>query len=126
MVKVMLKWIKRIVLGLIVLIIVLGLLGMTYQAAATKSEQNRYPPPGQRVDIGGYKLHMYCLGAGSPTVILNSANMGTVSNWAWIQPEIGKATRVCAYDRADFRMERFESTAERYSSKCRSVAYTSQ
>ena len=101
MVKVMLKWIKRIVLGLIVLIIVLGLLGMTYQAAATKSEQNRYPPPGQRVDIGGYKLHMYCLGAGSPTVILDSANMGTVSNWAWIQPEIGKATRVCAYDRAD-------------------------
>jgi len=27
--------------------------------------------------------------------------MGTVSNWAWIQPEVAKATRVCAYDRAD-------------------------
>ena len=101
MVKVMLKWIKRIVLGLIGLIIVLGLLGMTYQAAATNSDQNKFPPPGQCVDIGGYKLHMYCLGAGSPTVILDSANMGTVSNWAWIQPEVGKATRVCAYDRAD-------------------------
>lgn len=101
MAEVVLKWVKRIVLGLIVLIIVLGLLGMTYQAAATISDQNKFLPPGQRVDIGGYKLHIYCLGAGSPTVILDSANMGTVSNWAWIQPEVGKATRVCAYDRAD-------------------------
>ena len=84
MVKVMLKWTKRIVLGLIVLIIVLGLLGMAYQAAATKSDQNKFPPPGQRVDIGGYKLHMYCLGAGSPTVILDAASMGTVSTWIWI------------------------------------------
>ena len=101
MVKVMLKWTKRIVLGLIVLIIVLGLLGMAYQAAATKSDQNKFPPPGQRVDIGGYKLHMYCLGAGSPTVILDAASMGTVSTWIWIQPELAKETRVCAYDRAD-------------------------
>ena len=34
-------------------------------------------------------------------MILDAANMGTVSNWAWIQPEIAKTTRVCAYDRAD-------------------------
>ena len=90
MAKTVLKWMKRIALGLIVLIIFLGLLGMTYQAAATNSDQNKFPPPGQRVDIGGYKLHIYCLGTGSPTAILDSANMGTVSNWAWIQ-QIGRA-----------------------------------
>jgi hypothetical protein len=37
-------------------------------------------------------MHIYCLGEGSPTVILDSANMGTVSNWALIQPELAMQT----------------------------------
>ena len=37
-------------------------------------------------------MHIYCLGEGSPIVILDAANMGTVSNWAWIQPELAKQT----------------------------------
>jgi pimeloyl-ACP methyl ester carboxylesterase len=44
-------------------------------------------------------MHLYCVGEGSPTVILDAANMGTVSNWAWAQPQIATATRACAYDR---------------------------
>src|SRR6185503_1503231 len=35
-----------------------------------------------------------------PTVILEAALPGTVDNWSWVQPEVAKATRVCAYDRA--------------------------
>jgi pimeloyl-ACP methyl ester carboxylesterase len=96
-----LKWLKRLVLGLITLIVILGLLGATYQAAAGKADEKRYPPPGQLVDVGGYRMHIHCMGEGSPTVILEAANMGTVSNWAWIQPEIARTTRACAYDRAD-------------------------
>jgi pimeloyl-ACP methyl ester carboxylesterase len=88
-------------LGLITLIVILGLLGATYQAAAGKADEKRYPPPGQLVDVGGYRMHIHCMGEGSPTVILEAANMGTVSNWAWIQPEIARTTRACAYDRAD-------------------------
>jgi hypothetical protein len=101
MLKTILKWLKRLVLGLITLIVILGLLGATYQAAAGKADEKRYPPPGQLVDVGGYRMHIHCMGEGSPTVILEAANMGTVSNWAWIQPEIARTTRVCAYDRAD-------------------------
>jgi pimeloyl-ACP methyl ester carboxylesterase len=52
------------------------------------------------VDVGGYQLHIYCIGEGSPTVILEAAFPGTVASWSWVQPEVGKATRVCAYDRA--------------------------
>src|SRR4051812_6874655 len=29
------------------------------------------PPPGQLVDVGGYRLHLYCIGTGQPTVILD-------------------------------------------------------
>jgi len=55
------------------------------------------------IDVGGYRLHLYCTGAntdGSPTVILETG-LGSISSaWAWVQPEIAKATRVCSYDRA--------------------------
>jgi pimeloyl-ACP methyl ester carboxylesterase len=45
-------------------------------------------------------MHIYCTGEGSPTVILDALFPGTVSNWAWVQPEIAKTTHVCAYDQA--------------------------
>jgi pimeloyl-ACP methyl ester carboxylesterase len=52
------------------------------------------------VDVGGYRLHLYCVGEGSPTVILDAGGGFTSSSWAWVQPEIAQVTRVCAYDRA--------------------------
>ena len=97
----LLSWFKRFFIGFSVLILVLAIAGVIYQTAATEADQRKYPPPGALVNVHGYKMHIYCIGKGSPTVILDAANMGTVSNWAWIQPELAKATRVCAYDRAD-------------------------
>jgi pimeloyl-ACP methyl ester carboxylesterase len=79
----------------------LVLSGVTYQLAASKADERNFPPPGQLVDVGGYRMHIYCMGAGSPTVILDASNMGTVSTWAWIQSEIAKTSRICAYDRPD-------------------------
>jgi len=99
--KTLWKWLKRLFVGLFSFVIILGLLGTTYQIISSKADAKKFPAPGQLVDVGGYRLHIYCVGEGSPTVILDSANMGTVSNWAWIQPEVAKTTRVCAYDRAD-------------------------
>ncbi len=52
------------------------------------------------MDVGSYKLHIHCVGQGSPTVVLDSLGDGTSVHWAWVQPEIAKTTRVCAYDRA--------------------------
>ena len=98
-----LAWAGRIALGVIALPFLLMLLGFVYQSVAEAADAGAYPPPGQRVDVGGYRLHIYCTGAqqpGAPTVILESLFPGTVSNWAWVQPEIAKVTRVCAYDRA--------------------------
>ena len=96
-----LDFLKRAFVRVSIFVVVLAIAGVIYQTAATESDQRKYPPPGVLVNVGGYKMHIYCMGEGSPTVILDSANMGTVSNWAWIQPELAKSTRVCAYDRAD-------------------------
>lgn len=57
-------------------------------------------PSGRLIDLGGYKLHLDCRGKGSPTAVL-SAGAGDFSfDWALVQPEVAKFTRVCSYDRS--------------------------
>jgi pimeloyl-ACP methyl ester carboxylesterase len=53
-------------------------------------------PLGRMVDVGGYRVHLYCVGAGSPTVVITGA--GYSFDWSLVQPEVAKFTRVCAYD----------------------------
>jgi pimeloyl-ACP methyl ester carboxylesterase len=82
---------------------VLLLSGTFYQMMATEIDKRSYVPPGEMVDVGGYQLYLYCVGenrADSPTVMLEHGLGGTSAAWAWLQPEIAKTTRVCAYDRA--------------------------
>ena len=66
------------------------------QAELSKS----YPPPGRRIDVGGRKLHLYCTGKGSPTVILMAGGGAYSIDWALVQPRIAENTRVCSFDRA--------------------------
>lgn len=94
------KWILRIVFALVVLVAGLILAGCVYQVVGEWADARKYPPPGNLIDLGGYKLHMYCTGTGTPTVILDAAFPAQVSNWAWVQPQVAQETRVCAYDRA--------------------------
>ena len=49
------------------------------------------------VDVGGYRLHLWCTGAGSPTVILD-ARFFNATYWYGVQPDVAKFTRVCSYD----------------------------
>ncbi len=58
------------------------------------------PPPGRMVDVGGFRLHLVCEGAGSPTVILDSGSGDSWLSWFRVQPEIARTTRVCSFDRA--------------------------
>src|SRR4030042_3071391 len=95
-----LLWLKRIVLWLIIGIIALAAIGAAYQAIATAMGKRAYPPQGELVDMGGYNLHIYCMGQDSPTVILETGLGTMLADWANIQPEGASTTRICAYDRA--------------------------
>jgi len=96
-------WIGRILLGLLVLLISLGIIGAIYQAIGIAQDARDFLPPGQLVDVGGCQLHIYCTGpenSGNPTVILETLSGGLSPYWAWVQPEVAKVTRICSYDRA--------------------------
>ena len=73
-----------------------------WQAVASATEQRNYPPPGQLVDVGDYRLHLHCIGQGAPTVILEGGVPEWSIHWQAVQRGIAKFTRVCAYDRAGY------------------------
>ncbi len=57
-------------------------------------------PPGQLIDVGGYRLHLNCQGEGTPAVILDAALGASSISWSLVQPEVARFTQVCAADRA--------------------------
>jgi len=65
-------------------------------AQKADTAQNPPAPLGKLVDVGGYRVHLYCTGTGSPTVVIVGA--GFSFNWGLVQPEVAKFTQVCSYD----------------------------
>jgi pimeloyl-ACP methyl ester carboxylesterase len=85
---------------IIIILILLGGIGRVYQSTSEVKDGQRYKHPGQMVDLGGYRLHLYCTGQGSPTVVLESGLAGPALEWILVQQQLEKTTRVCSYDRA--------------------------
>src|ERR1700726_3410903 len=56
--------------------------------------------PGQLVTVNGFRLNLYCMGSGSPTVVFDSGWEDWAPAWSTVQPQIAKWTRACSYDRA--------------------------
>jgi hypothetical protein len=91
-------WVRRLGLGLAIVMVVVmstALVGVVAKARL----QTAHPPVGQLVDVGGYRLHLACEGAGSPTVILEAGAGNVGLHWALVQPQVATQTRVCVYDR---------------------------
>lgn len=60
------------------------------------------PPPGQLIDLGGRRLHLNCVGTGSPTVFVENGGGGFSVEWILVQQLVAKETRICTYDRAGY------------------------
>lgn len=50
----------------------------------------------------GRRLHLRCVGVGSPTVVFEQGGEGMIFNWSRVQPAVAEFTRTCVYDRAGF------------------------
>jgi pimeloyl-ACP methyl ester carboxylesterase len=61
-----------------------------------------YARPGQLIDAGGFRLNLYCMGSGLPTVVFDSGWGDWAPVWSKVQPEVAKWTRTCSYDRAGY------------------------
>jgi pimeloyl-ACP methyl ester carboxylesterase len=94
------SWIRRGLLIMVAGLLTLAAMGTVYRAIATQIDRRTYPPPSNMVDVGTHRLHINCVGEGSPTVILEAASPGMSADWVRVQQQVSQTTRVCAYDRA--------------------------
>jgi pimeloyl-ACP methyl ester carboxylesterase len=95
-----LRWSGRVLLALLALTVGLAAIGASYEAIMAAGDATRYPPPGQLVDVGAYRLHIDCQGDGGPTVVLITGLGGSSLLWNRVQPGLASSARVCVYDRA--------------------------
>lgn len=86
--------------GILAGFLILFLIGAIYETLAEAADARAYPPPGQMVDVGGFRLHLNCTGSGSPTVVVDAGQGDWSASWGWVQSEVAKTTRICTYDRA--------------------------
>lgn len=94
------RWAGRAVGSLLILSGVLGVAGAGYETLAARRDAERFPPPGRLVAMGGYRMHIHCVGQGGPTVVLEHGFAGATVNWHGVLPALAEASRVCVYDRA--------------------------
>ncbi len=93
---------SRSLIRLLFILILIPILGVFYQAAASLIDAYRYPPPGVLVDVGGYHLHLNCQGAQTdgPTVIMEAGLGENSLTWTLVAPKLAEEMKVCVYDRA--------------------------
>jgi pimeloyl-ACP methyl ester carboxylesterase len=59
-------------------------------------------PPGRYVSVDTHRLHYYCVGDGTPTVVIDGGIGSAAVEWRAIQTALSGRTRVCSYDRAGY------------------------
>ena len=63
---------RRALMGMVAILSIASLMGAAYEVRSTSRELRATPPPGKLVDIGGYRLHIWCTGSGEPAVVLDT------------------------------------------------------
>src|SRR5262245_36933528 len=74
------------------------LLGISPAFGADTTSETPPAPPGRLVDIGGYKLHIWCMGkeGDSPAVVMLPGAGDFSFTWGLVLPEVAKFTQACS------------------------------
>jgi len=89
-------WLLYPVFGMLAL----SAVGAEYENAQEVRDRALYPAPGRLVDVGGRRLHLNCVGSGTPTVVLFPGAGDLSSVMTWIASGVSRSSRVCSWDRA--------------------------
>ncbi|WP_020483965.1 alpha/beta fold hydrolase [Methylomonas sp. MK1] len=75
------------------------LAGAVYQFQRTTADLTAFPPPGRMISVNGVNLHLFCMGSGFPTLILEAGLGENSLSWHPVQSKLAQSMRVCSYDR---------------------------
>lgn len=71
-------------------------------ALANALLERRYPPPGRMISVGDHRLHLFCQGTGSPTVVIEPGLGVDWVSWRPVVDGLARSREVCVYDRAGY------------------------
>ena len=94
------NWSRRALLYPAFAILALIALGGAFETIAEATTENNPPAGGRTYLVAGRSLYLRCTGSGSPAVILFNGLGERTPNWAWVQGDVARQTRVCVFDRA--------------------------
>ncbi|MCR6478480.1 alpha/beta hydrolase [Variovorax sp. ZS18.2.2] len=82
-------------------LLIAAVLGAAYERIAQQRAAENFPPPGKLVDIGGRRVQLHCIGAGSPTVVFEAGlTLEGATTWSLVHRPISAFARACTYSRA--------------------------
>ena len=90
---------KKVLLGTTLVFVVCLFASSGFNLLYLHHLSKRYPAPGGFYEVNGRRMHIDCIGTGSPAVIIEPGLGGDWLDWQRVQPELSKTTRVCTYDR---------------------------
>lgn len=82
----------KILAGIAVVLAALGAASTTYQRLAERRDARRFPPPGELIEIGGRRLHVFRSGTGGPAVIVLPSLSTPADEWVRVQRALADAT----------------------------------
>jgi pimeloyl-ACP methyl ester carboxylesterase len=94
------NWSRRALLYPAFAILALTALGGAFETVMEAATSNNPPSGGRTYLVAGHSLYLRCTGSGSPAVILFNGLGARTPSWAWVQGDVARQTRVCAFDRA--------------------------
>jgi pimeloyl-ACP methyl ester carboxylesterase len=92
--------VRRTLAAVLATLLAVATIGAAIQFVLERRDLARVPPPGRLVDIGGYRLHLWCRGIGTPTVVMDAGLGDTSLVWNYVLDGVSMFTQACAYDRA--------------------------
>lgn len=94
---------RRYFAGLLGALAAVGAVNAQPTPPQVNADLDAYARPQRLVSLpDGRRIHLYCQGRGSPTVILTAGLGGWATSWAKVLPALGQQVRTCAWDRAGF------------------------
>jgi pimeloyl-ACP methyl ester carboxylesterase len=94
------NWSRRALLYPALTLLLLIAIGGAVGTVEGSTSSNPAPTSGHTYLANGHRLYLNCVGSGAPTVVLFNGLGEWTPNWAWVQANVSRTTRVCAFDRA--------------------------
>src|SRR5262245_34929838 len=79
---VMKKWLKRLIISVVLLVFLFLTVSLVVRQIAVHRAERDFPPPGRLIEIDGRLSHIHCIGRGSPT-ILPESGLDDRGSWSW-------------------------------------------